>query len=83
MKFDLGRKVGRRRVEAGVALGQREGPVPGQRAARLDMGVLQRLGGQPLHRIAIKSFDPHGGTSLSWSLGITIFCRNGLGRVAS
>ena len=51
-------------IEAGIALRQGEGAVPRDAAARLDLGRLQRLGGQTLHRIAVQVFDSHGAVPL-------------------
>ncbi len=47
------------RIEAGVALRQGEGAVPRDAAALLHLGRLQRLGGQPFHRVAVQVFDAH------------------------
>jgi len=55
----FGQEDGGGRVEAGIALGEGEGAVPGQGGAGLEFDRLERLCGQPLHRIAVESFDLH------------------------
>ena len=59
MKFAFCSHCGCCRIEPGIALRQGEGAVPGDAAARLDLGRLQRLGGQTLHRVAVQVFDSH------------------------
>ena len=59
MKFAFCSHLRLRRIEPRVALRQGEGAVPGDAAARLHLGRLQRLGGQTLDRIAVQVFDSH------------------------
>ena len=59
MKLAFCRQAGVGRVEPGIALRQGEGAVPGDAAALLDLGRVQRLRGQTLHRVAVQVFDAH------------------------
>ena len=62
MKFAFCSHLGCAGIEAGVArvaLGQGEGAVPRDAAARLHLRHLQRLRRQTLYRIAVQIFDSH------------------------
>ena len=62
MKLAFCRQAGAAGSKPAVPLRQGEGAVPGNAAAGLDLGRLQRLGGQTLHRIAVQVFDAHART---------------------
>ena len=59
MKFHFGSQVGLAGSKPGVPLRQGERPVPRDRAASFDLGLLKRFGSKTLHRIAIQIFDSH------------------------
>src|SRR5579872_2302923 len=58
-------------VEAGVALGQGKGAIPGDAATRFDLRGFQRLRGQPLHRVTVEIFDAHCSSPLEGQFAFT------------
>ena len=66
---------GRRRIEAARAVLDREGAVERHRAAGRDLGALQRLGREALHRIAVEG----GNLCVGHSNHLSLSCINAVG----